>query len=227
MSIVFLSLISSDLLNLQKTIKNLDKYCFGYHLDISDFHFVKNLTWGPDFVNQIRKVTKKTLNIHLMVDSPEDYIDLFKLNRKDIISFHLESKISLDIKDLIKKIKDKDLVASIAISPEIDLNLVKDLILKYNLENILLMSVHPGFSGQKFIKNSLLKLEDLNSFRLKNDLNFQIIIDGGVNFENIKNIINYGADKIITASLIFKNRENPLILLKKLNNLIFKLKFSK
>lgn len=224
MNIIFLSLISSDLLNLQKTIESMDKYCYGYHLDIIDFHFAQNLTWGPDFVNQIRKVTKKTINVHLMVDYPEKYLDLFDLNEKDIISFHLESKIEskslLNIKDLIEKIRSKNLIASIAINPETKLDSVKDLILKYNLENILLMSVNPGFSGQKFIENSLLRLKDLNDFRLKNNLNFQIIVDGGVNFKNIKKILSFGADKIVTASLIFKDNKKPISSLKKLNKLI-------
>ena len=223
MNIILPSLIASDLLNLQKTIEKLDPYCAGYHLDIMDFHFVPNLTLGPDFINQIRKVTKKTINIHLMVDYPEKYINLFTLNSNDIISVHMEAISNLSIIELIKKIEAKNLIASLAISPKTPIKEAENLILNHDINNILLMSVHPGFSGQKFILSSLEKLKELNNFRIKKNLNFKITVDGGVNLNNIEQLLKYGANKLVMASAIFKTSKNYIDSIKEINELIKKI----
>lgn len=221
MNLILPSLISCDLLNLETTIKQLDPHCAGYHLDIMDFHFVPNLTWGPEFINKIRLATKKPLNIHLMVEYPERYIDLFDLSNNDVISIHLESPSNLDIKNLLEKIKDKKLIPSIAINPETPIFYIKNLLLTHEVKNVLLMAVNPGFSGQKFIFSSFKKLEALNNFKIKNNLAFKIIVDGGVNLNNILKLLDLGANQLAIASAIFKNNNKDYIKsIKEINALI-------
>ena len=179
---IYPSLISGNLLRLFDQIKLLEPYCAGFHIDVMDFHFVPNLTWGPQFINQIRKATNKQLFIHLMVDNPEKYLDILKLNDNDMVAFHIESLSDLSkidrtkpnthisdaahnksIIQLIKLIKAKNWIPCIALNPDTPLEAILNI--KIPVENILLMSVKPGFSGQKFISASLNRLIELNNFR--------------------------------------------------------------
>jgi len=200
---IFPSLISANLLNLQKEIETLEPYCAGFHLDVMDFHFVDNLTWGFDFVNQIRKATKKKLQIHLMVDYPEKYISRLSLNPGDIISFHIESPTNLNLEQILATIKNLNLIASVAISPFTPLESLINL--NFKLEHVLLMSVRPGFSGQSFMPHSIDRLKALNNFRMAHDLDFKICVDGGINAQNYKSLINNGANQLAIASAIFNN----------------------
>lgn len=205
MALIFPSLISANLLNLESDIKLLENHCDGFHLDIMDFHFVPNLTWGPDFVNAIRKITKKQLYIHLMVDYPEKYFERFEINKNDIVSVHIESPTTVPFSQIIYDIKSYGWIPSIAINPFTPL----EAIISCNapFENVLLMSVNPGFSGQKFLPHSIDRLKALNNLRSAHKLNFTIAVDGGINSTNSKQLISNGADQIIAASAIFNFKD--------------------
>jgi ribulose-phosphate 3-epimerase len=200
------SLISADILNLEKVIKSLDPYCNGYHVDVMDDHFVPNLTWGPMFVNAIKKVTSLPLHVHLMVDNPAAWIDRIQLNGKDFFIFHIEVFDSPDlIENLIQDVKSKGWKVGIALNPKTDIKLIFDYI--KDLDHVLIMSVEPGFSGQKFIPEVTSKIEPLVKKREELNLSFKIGMDGGIGGENIKNLSEMGVDQFGIASAIFSKKD--------------------
>jgi len=196
---IFPSLISSDILNIRRTLDHLDKYVDGYHLDIMDDHFVPNLTWGPLFINEIAHATKKILFVHLMVEKPESWLSRLTLRDGDTLAFHIENKV--DHISLINSIKEKKIKSSIAISPKTPLE--KILGLANVIDQILLMSVEPGASGQSFIESSIGRLKSLVEFRRQHNLGFKIVMDGGINQENISQLTEIGVDQVACASSIF------------------------
>lgn len=230
---IFPSLISSDLLNLGSTIKNLDPYCAGYHIDIMDNHFVPSLTWGTMFIDAISRATSNQLWVHLMVDDPGSWIARLQptesnphiknnfahnsLKKNSIISFHLEStKQPLDI---IQTIQEKKWRASIAINPETP---VTDLIpyLPF-IDHVLLMSVQPGRSGQPFIPEIIHKITELQNYLAKQDKNqaITIALDGGITHANIANLAKLGIEHFAIASTIF-NTPDPAQALQELQKTI-------
>lgn len=202
---IFPSIIEANILNLEQEIKKLEPYCDGFHLDIMDGHFVENLTFGPDFINQIREISSKQLFVHLMVDNPEKWVNLIKLNKDDIFAFHIEA--CKEPKKLITEIHKKNWLASLAISPKTDIEKVYPYL--NTVDQILIMSVEPGKSGQKFIPETLKKIEIVSNYKTKNNLKFTIAVDGGVNKNNIVDLINLGAQDFAIASAIFK-APNPI-----------------
>lgn len=202
---IFPSLISSNLLNLQKEIELLEPYCEGFHLDVMDFHFVSNLTWGSQFINSIRAATSKTISVHLMVDYPEKYLEQFNLYKNDIISVHIESPSNVSFNQLFSNIRSLNLVPSIAIKPTTPLETIVSC--PVAIEHILLMSVEPGFSGQSFLPYSINRLKALNNFRIAHNLNFTICMDGGITSHNINELIKNGADQFAIASAIFSHKD--------------------
>ncbi len=203
----FPSLISADILNLKTVIKELEPYCAGFHIDIMDFHFVPNLAFSPEFSNDMRTISKKKLWVHLMVDNPEKYIDLLKLNAHDIVSVHYER---LSSPKILQKLKSLKLVASLAIKPSTPL--AELLPFLEEVDHILLMSVEPGFSGQPFKPEALERLKHLNKLRTEKKLNFKIGIDGGVTEENIAELLLYGANDIALASTLFESPDPVKVL---------------
>jgi len=203
--LIFPSLISADILNVVNTIKNLEEYCDGFHIDIMDFHFVDDLTFGPSFVNAVRSITNKRLWIHLMVDYPEKYIERFLLYPLDIISIHLESKREQSLQDISSIIKSKCLIYSLAINPETKFS--SDLFFEYFFDDLLIMSVNPGFSGQKFIESTIDKVSSASSFREANNLNFSISIDGGIDEYKIIELKKYCINNLVAGSSIFNNKK--------------------
>ncbi|MBA3751479.1 ribulose-phosphate 3-epimerase [Candidatus Dependentiae bacterium] len=199
---IFPSLISSDLLQIKQTLELLDPLVEGYHLDIMDFHFVPNLTWGPAFVNAIRAATKKQLFVHLMVDNPEQYFDLFSLQEDDIVSFHYESPSGYTPEELTTQISSRGWIPSIALNPETPLEVIFSLT---NLQHLLLMSVNPGFSGQTFITSTLEKLVQSATIRSQRNKPFTIAVDGGINENNCYELASSGADELAIATAIFKD----------------------
>lgn len=196
---LFASLIAADLLNLERTIKTLNAYIDGYHLDIMDNHFVPNLTWGPLFINAIARSTKRQLWIHLMVDDPHHWPAQLELPENTMVSFHLEAKTQP--LEMIQMITEKNWIPSIALNPETGLeklNPYLDIV-----EQVLLMSVRPGFSGQSFIPETLVKLKTLAEQRIQNNYTFTIAMDGGINKNNIHSIAEAGANQCAIASGIF------------------------
>ena len=211
---LFPSLIASNLLRLQETLELLDPLVQGYHLDIMDFHFVPNLTWGPDFVNAIRQATKKQLFIHLMVEFPENYLPMMHLRHKDIFSFHYESPSRLTQEQLCIEIASQGLTPSIALNPETPLEVLSSI---PSLQHLLIMSVNPGFSGQQFISSTLEKVTKSVALRAKNNLSFPIAVDGGINEQNCQELVHAGVDELAIATAIFKD-QNPREALKRLQN---------
>ncbi len=215
MAHIFPSLIAGNLLNLEKEIKTLDPHSHGYHLDIMDNHFVPNLTWGPMFINAIAQVTYRTLWVHLMVDNPMDWTNLLFLPPGSIYTFHLEAK--KEIPKLIKQIKEKKWLVSIAINPKTSVEEIFPLL--NILDQVLIMSVEPGFSGQNFLPEVIEKVECLTAYRSTSSSTFRIGIDGGIDDNNISMLAEKGVNDFAIANGIFR-ATNSIIKLQKLKNLI-------
>ncbi len=196
---IYPSLISANLLRLQDEIKLLEPYCDGFHLDIMDNHFVPNLTFGAGIIHAISAITDKQLWVHLMVDDPIQWCDTLQIPAESIFSFHFES--TKDIPGIIKRIKEKQWQPSIAIKPETDITLLFPFL--NDISQVLLMSVEPGFSGQRFLPSVIEKLEPLLKQRDKHQLSFTIGIDGGIDAENISMLAQRGVHDFAIASAIF------------------------
>lgn len=208
---IFPSLISANILNLEESIKQLEPHCDGFHLDVMDWHFVPNLTWGPMFINAIAKKTTKPLCVHLMIERSLEFLELLTLRNGDTLSFHIEK--SLDVKKIIKCIKEKKYLASIAIKPKTPIT--KLFPFANDVDSILLMSVEPGFSGQGFLESSFDRLIALENYRKEKKLSFEIAMDGGINKENIGKLVAYGVTNVGVATGIFGHKD-PIHALKEI-----------
>lgn len=208
---IYPSLIAAKTLNLEKTITDLEPWCAGFHLDIMDFHFVDNLTCGPSWVNNIRKTTNKQLWVHLMVDEPHKYFDRLNLQPQDIVSIHLEN---INPSALLAEIRSRGWLASLALNPATPLDNAISLL--PHIDQLVLMSVNPGFSGQEFMPETFAKLEQVTHLRKTKNYNFTIGIDGGINEKNIKELIKLGAHDFVMGHAIF-GHEDPVKILKKLS----------
>ncbi|MEN5386539.1 ribulose-phosphate 3-epimerase [Aliarcobacter skirrowii] len=194
------SILSADFGNLEKEIKAIcEAGCDLVHVDVMDGHFVPNLTIGPVVVEPVSKVSSKPLDIHLMVENNNFFVDLFASLKPKYLSFHLESEKHPH--RLIQKIR------SLGISPAITLNphtKVEDIeYLLQDLDMVLLMSVNPGFGGQKFIPTILEKARTLKELINKRNPNCLIEVDGGVSDKNIKELKDAGVDIVVAGSFIF------------------------
>lgn len=200
MATIFPSLIGSDLLNLESTIKMLDPHCLGYHIDIMDGNFVPNLSMGPMIVNALAKKTKNTdLWIHLMVTKPATYLDSLELPPGAWFTFHIESEVG--ILNLIKNIREKKLKPGLAISPKTPIERIFPFL--NELDQVTVMSVEPGFSGQEFLKSSIERVEALAAYRSTSGEKFKIAIDGGISENNIALLAQKGVDQFAVSSAIF------------------------
>ncbi len=211
---IYPSLISSDLLNLKHTIDLLDAHCDGYHLDVMDDHFVPNLTWGPAFVNAIRTATVRPLYIHLMVDDPVSWPSRLALAGTDTIIFHHEALHDVQQqKKLLTAIHAKGCKVGIAINPATPAEHVYEVLSLVDV--VLVMSVQPGFSGQRFIPEVTQKIETLSGLRKRLGKNFSISVDGGVNEKNIEMLARLHVDVVAVAAALF-NYKDPVVALKNL-----------
>jgi len=204
MGTIYPSLISADLLNLEKTIKNLDPYCAGYHLDVMDNHFVPNLTWGPAFINAINKSTTKQIWVHLMVDDAESMIRSMQLKPGSTLSFHIETK--QEKSKLIDHIKEKKWKPSIAVSPKTDISQTFPFLPL--IDQVLIMSVEPGFSGQAFMPSVLDKVSTLVQYRNEHSLSFSIAMDGGISKDNIAQLAQLGVEEFAVATAVFGAKDS-------------------
>ena len=203
---IYPSLISSDLLNLENTVHLLDDHCDGYHIDVMDFHFVPNLTWGPQFIKALAQITKKPLHVHLMVDNPRGWLDVLHLRSGDSILFHAEAVKSADeLLFLIKHIKKRDYFAGLALNPSTPID-ASFAYLQF-LDEVLLMSVEPGFSGQAFISSVADKIKPLKQRIAKENTTCAIGMDGGVTKENSAELAQQGVDSFCIASAIFSHSD--------------------
>jgi len=206
--------MSANFLELKEEIEKIEPYCDGFHLDIMDMHFVPNLTFGPSIINAIAKASTKELFVHLMIEHPEKFVDYLQLPKDSVVTFHKTTTPKPS--NLIKLIHKKGWRAGIALDPDESIENVTPLLKE--LDQVLIMSVRPGFAGQEFIPQTLDKVKNLKKYRTKNKLNFRIAIDGGINEENIQEIAKAGSDDIAIASAIFKAKD-PIKALKKLKKL--------
>lgn len=202
--IVAPSILSADFSKLGEEIHDIDKAGADWiHIDVMDGNFVPNITIGPLVIESIRKYTDKPFDVHLMIVNPERYVDQFADAGADIITVHYEASIHLH--RLIHQIKDKDKKAGVSINPSTPVSLLEE-ILPY-LDLVLVMSVNPGFGGQKFIESSLMKVKKLKQMIDRYGLNTIIEVDGGVSDKNIKQLKDAGCNAVVAGNYVFKSSD--------------------
>lgn len=215
MPIIAPSLLSANFLNLENDCKMLNEsQADWYHLDIMDGRFVPNISFGIPVVEHLRKATAKTLDVHLMIVEPENYAEHFKKAGADILTVHMEACNHLHRN--IQQIKALGMKAGVAINPHTSVNLLDDIL--GDIDLVCLMSVNPGFGGQKFITQTLNKISSLKDKIIQRNLNTLIEIDGGVTLDNASEIIKAGADVLVAGSTVF-NAANPQAAIYKLKQL--------
>lgn len=199
------SILSCDFTNLGDEIRAIDDAGAQYvHIDVMDGHFVPNISLGIPVVKSIRNITDRLLDVHLMIDNPEKYIGEFAHAGADIITIHAESTNHLD--RAIEMIHEAKCVAGVALNPATPVSVLKYVLPKIDM--VLLMSVNPGFGGQKFIPYTFEKLKDLVSLNEELGVNPDIEIDGGVNLRNAKELLNRGANILVAGSAVFSDEDS-------------------
>ena len=201
------SILSADFSQLGNEIKRLEVSGADLiHVDVMDGHFVPNLTIGPPVIKALRKYTKLPFDVHLMINPVHKYIKDYAKAGSDIITIHPES--TEDLKSSIKEIKDLKKKAGVSLNPDTPIKtILNDL---NDIDLILVMSVYPGFGGQKFMPEVLKKIDELSQLRTKNNFNYKIEVDGGIDFSNSKKTIEAGADIIVSGTTIFKENNGDL-----------------
>ena len=194
------SILSADFANLERDIKELENIGIDmFHIDVMDGNFVPNISFGFPIIEAIRPKTDKVFDCHLMIANPENYVEQFCKAGCDMVSFHIEATNHAD--RLIQVIKDNGKKAGIVLNPQPPIESIKYLLPK--LDYVLIMTVNPGFGGQKFIPEMLEKIEELAKLREEKNYNFLIEVDGGVNVETSKACRDKGADLLVCGSFLF------------------------
>ena len=198
------SLLSADFLHLADDIKMLNEsQADWYHLDIMDGVFVPNISYGIPVVQAINKMATKPLDVHLMIVDPDRYFEAFKEAGASIITFHYEA--STHVHRSIQKIKSLGIKAGVVLNPHTPVSVLEDIL--GDLDLVLLMSVNPGFGGQKFIERTYAKIEKLRDMIDRNGYNTLIEVDGGVNTENASKLFAAGANSLVAGNSVFKSED--------------------
>ena len=201
------SILSADFSQLGNEIKKLENGGADMvHVDVMDGHYVPNLTIGPPVIKSLRKHTKLKFDVHLMIAPVHKYIKDYAEAGADIITIHPEATDNLQ--DSINKIRELKKKVGISLNPETKIEIIKKFLNQIDL--VLIMSVNPGFGGQKFMPEVLEKVKKLKTIREKNNFNYDIEIDGGINFENSKSAIEAGANILVSGTTIFKSNDGDI-----------------
>jgi ribulose-phosphate 3-epimerase len=216
MKILAPSILSADFTNLSQQIRLVEMAGADWiHCDVMDGHFVPNITFGPFIVEAVNRITNLPLDVHLMIENPELYIQDFIQAGADYITVHVEEVIHLN--RLVNQIKELGAKAGVVINPSTPVQSIKD-VAEY-IDLLLIMTVNPGFGGQKFIPNSIRRIHEAVELREKFHAKFLIEVDGGINNQNIKAVSDAGADVFVAGASIFK-ADNVSAATTELKNLI-------
>ena len=201
------SILSADFSQLGAEIKRLEEGGADMiHVDVMDGHFVPNLTIGPPVIKALRKQCSVKFDVHLMISPVHKYIEAYSDAGADIITIHPEATDNLE--ESILKIKSLNKKVGVSLNPETKIDLIIDYLEKIDL--VLIMSVNPGFGGQKFMPEVLDKIRELKKIQSKNNLNFDIEIDGGINFDNCQLAIEAGANILVSGTTVFKSNNGDI-----------------
>ena len=201
------SILSADFSELGSEIKKLEESGADMiHVDVMDGHFVPNLTIGPPVIKALRNYTKLPFDVHLMIAPVHKYIKNYAEAGADIITIHPEATDNL--KESINHIKELGKKVGVSLNPNTKIDIIKEFFSEINL--VLIMSVYPGFGGQKFIPEVLIKIKELKKIKDQQNFNFDIEVDGGINFDNSKLAIEAGANILVSGTTIFKNNNGNI-----------------
>lgn len=201
------SLLSADFTDLKSEIEVLDKNGVKYlHLDVMDGMFVPNISFGPMIIKQLRPLTNMVFDVHLMIEDPDRYVQNFKDAGAEILTVHYEACKHLH--RTISYIKSLGMKAGVSLNPATNIE-VLDYVLE-DLDLVLIMSVNPGFGGQSFIPSAIDKIKNLKAKIRERNLNVIVEVDGGVKTINVKDVIEAGADLIVSGSDVFADKENRI-----------------
>ena len=194
------SILAADLLDIKNEVINVDDAGAEFiHIDVMDGHFVPNLSFGYNMVKTLRPITKKILDVHLMISPVEPFIKEFIDAGSDIISFHPEA--DKNTKEIISTIKKSNCKVGIAVHPNIKIEEIKEFLNDVDL--VIIMTVIPGFGGQKFLEDQVQKISELKEIRKNINANYEIEIDGGINYQTSKICIDRGADILVAGSYVY------------------------